>query len=223
MASQTVENYLKCIYALQRSSEEGVSTNAIADRLETQASSVTDMLKKLKSRKLVDYKKYKGAALTAEGRAIAIDIVRRHRLWETFLVEKLDYKWDEVHDIAEELEHIGPKDFISRLDAFLGYPEYDPHGDPIPDADGVVHDHRDSVAVSTLDSGVQGVVVGVRDSSADFLQYLDSVKLSLGAELVVRDRFAFDQSLQLEVNGEPRQISQLVARNLLVVTKEKTS
>lgn len=217
MASETVENYLKCIYTLQSDHQDGVSTNAIAERLETQASSVTDMLKKLRSKKLVEYKKYKGATLTDEGRRIAVDIVRRHRLWEVFLVEKLDYKWDEVHDIAEELEHVGPEDFIQRLDTFLGTPEFDPHGDPIPDAEGNLNDTRDAVPVASLEPGEHGKVVGVRDSSADFLQYLDSVKLTLGAELVLKERFSFDQSLLLEVDDSPRQISQLVARNLLVI------
>ncbi|MCH2199194.1 MAG: metal-dependent transcriptional regulator [Flavobacteriales bacterium] len=217
MASQTVENYLKCIYALQQYSPEGVSTNAIAERLETQASSVTDMLKKLKTKGLVNYKKYKGAHLTDNGMSIAIDIIRRHRLWEVFLVEKLDFKWDEVHPIAEELEHIASEELFKRLDSFLGHPQYDPHGDPIPDADGNFRDNRDKVAVSALNEGEGGILVGVRDSSQEFLQYLDSIKLTLGSSITVEERFAFDQSVRVSLGKQQQQLSQLVARNLLVL------
>ena len=217
MASETVENYVKCIYALQQHASEGVSTNAIAERMETQASSVTDMLKKLKSRSLIHYKKYQGARLTDEGRQMAIKIVRRHRLWEVFLVEKLDFKWDEVHSIAEELEHVGSEALVDRLDRFLGKPKYDPHGDPIPDAEGNVRDERNKVEVSGLRVGEGGVFVGVQDSSAEFLQYLDSIQLRLGSRLTLLERYSFDQSVTLRIGDAERQISHLVARNLLVL------
>ncbi len=216
MASQTVENYLKCIYALELVSDKGVSTNAIAERLETQAPSVTDMLKKLKQRGLISYKKYQGANLTDEGRSLAIAIVRRHRLWEVFLVDKLGFKWDEVHAIAEELEHVQSQELTDRLDRFLGSPKLDPHGDPIPDADGNWQVLHTRVALDELGHGESGVFVGVNDSSSAFLQYLDSVKLSLGARLKVLDRLPFDQSLRVESAQGERQISQIAAKNLLV-------
>src|SRR5690554_5916872 len=138
MFSDSEENYLKSIFHLQRLSEDGVSTNAIADRMQTKASSVTDMLKKLADKDLVNYIKYQGVTLTNKGKKTAASIIRKHRLWEVFLVEKLDFNWDEVHEIAEQLEHIQSEKLIKKLDAFLGYPKKDPHGDPIPDADGEI-------------------------------------------------------------------------------------
>lgn len=217
MASESVENYLKCIYALEHDSEgKGVSTNAIAERMETQAPSVTDMLKKLKDRGLVDYKKYYGANLTTTGRRIAVDIIRRHRLWEVFLVEKLGFKWDEVHALAEQLEHIESDELAQRLDDFLGNPKFDPHGDPIPDQDGNIRKGLPRVGLDALKEGERGIIVGVNDSSVDFLRYLDSVKLNLGVRVEVIERFAFDQSVKIATSHGERQVSELVARNLLL-------
>ena len=217
MASQTVENYLKCIFSLEKEGKKGVSTNAIAERLETQAPSVTDMLKKLSAKGLVNYKKYQGASLTEEGRRIAVDIIRRHRLWEVFLVEKLDFGWDEVHEVAEELEHIESDQLIKRLDAFLGHPALDPHGDPIPDAEGIFRDKRKKVSVLSMEKGMSGVVVGVNDTSVEFLQYLDSIGLALGYRIEVLERYSFDQSMKIQAESQELQISQQVARNLLIL------
>lgn len=216
MASETVENYLKCIYALQDLSDKGVSTNAIAEKLETQASSVTDMLKKLKQRGLVAYKKYYGARLTEEGERMAVNIVRRHRLWEVFLVEKLGFNWDEVHDLAEELEHVDADRLIDRLDHFLGFPRFDPHGDPIPDKEGKMQEQAQRIALDELSQHECGIIVGVDDSSTEFLQYLDSLQLTLGVQVRVENTFAYDQSVLLSTDHGPRQVSQLVTRNLLV-------
>ncbi|WP_243389180.1 metal-dependent transcriptional regulator, partial [Flavobacterium psychrophilum] len=132
------ENYLKTIYHLTTISDSEVSTNAIAEKMETKASSVTDMLKKLSEKDLINYKKYQGVSLTETGSLSAKMIVRKHRLWEVFLVEKLDFPWDEVHDIAEQLEHIKSEKLINKLDDFLGNPTEDPHGDPIPNANGQI-------------------------------------------------------------------------------------
>lgn len=216
MASQTVENYLKCIYSLQQKSGEEVSTNAIADRLETKASSVTDMLKKLKAKSLVDYQKYKGAKLTNEGQRIAIDIIRRHRLWEVFLTKELNFSWDEVHDIAEELEHVESPQLIKRLDAYLGNPKFDPHGDPIPDEHGNLRDERDKILLSNLELNQTGIVIGVEESSADYLQYLDSIGLTLGTEIKVLERFPFDHSVKIKLNDNEFQVSLIVAQNLVI-------
>ncbi len=217
MASESVENYLKCIYALEHDSgDKGVSTNAIAERINTQAPSVTDMLKKLNEQGLVDYKKYYGANLTETGRRIAVDIIRRHRLWEVFLVEKLGFKWDEVHPIAEQLEHIESVELVRRLDDFLGNPRFDPHGDPIPDKDGNIRQGQPRVGLDELNAGESGLIVGVNDSSVDFLRYLDSVKLNLGVHIEVVERFAFDQSVKIKTTHGERQVSDLVARNLLL-------
>lgn len=216
MASESVENYLKCIYALEQIEKGGVSTNAIAERLNTKASSVTDMLKKLKSKGLANYKKYHGARLSPKGRKLAIGIIRRHRLWEVFLVDKLAYGWEEVHEIAEQLEHINSEELSDRLDQFLGYPRFDPHGDPIPDNNGKIRDEREKLPLSALEEGAKVVVIGVTDSSADFLKYLDDMQLQLGARIEVKSIYAFDRSMSLNVSGQERTVSHLVSTNILV-------
>ncbi len=193
-----------------------VTTNAIADRLETKASSVTDMLKKLKSKDLVEYEKYQGARLSSTGRRMAIDIIRRHRLWEVFLTKKLNFAWDEVHEIAEELEHVESAELIQRLDNFLGNPKYDPHGDPIPDEDGILRDERVKRVLSNLKITEKGIVIGVEESSVEYLQYLDSIQLTLGTEVEVIERFPFDQSVKIRVRDAEIQVSSMVAQNLVV-------
>lgn len=222
MASESVENYLKCIFVLQGASphDEAVSTNAIAERLDTKPSSVTDMLKRLRGRGWVHYKKYKGAVLTPEGEQMALSILRKHRLWEVFLVDHLGFGWDEVHPIAEQLEHVDSDELIERLDGFLGHPRFDPHGDPIPDGQGGFSEAPQRVALDALEPGQAGVVVGVRESRTEFLQYLDSVALTLGVRVEVVNRFAFDGSMMVHTNGGDRQVSQAVARNLLIQTIE---
>lgn len=221
MASESVENYLKCIFMLQsESGEEAVSTNAIAERLDTKPSSVTDMLKRLRTLGWVRYKKYKGAQLTPEGERLALAILRRHRLWEVFLVDHLGFGWDEVHHIAEQLEHVDSDELIERLDGFLGHPRFDPHGDPIPDSTGKFTEEPQRVALDALEPGQSGIVVGVGESSAEFLQYLDSVSLTLGVRLEVVNRFAFDRSVMVQTDAGTRQVSHTVARNLLLQTME---
>src|ERR1700760_5386 len=163
MNTFTEENYLKAIYHLSLQSGS-VSTNQLAAALSTKAASVTDMLKKLADKELINYTKYQGVTLTSSGEKIAISIIRKHRLWEYFLVEKLNFKWDEVHDVAEELEHISSKELVDRLDSFMGYPKYDPHGDPIPDSKGQFKSHElKPVSALAVDSG--GIISGVRDHS----------------------------------------------------------
>src|SRR5688572_3663166 len=152
MNSHTEENYLKAIFKLLEKEKGEVSTNAIAEKVNTKAASVTDMLKKLADKKLINYKKYQGVTLTAKGEKIAINIIRKHRLWEVFLVEKLKYKWDEIHDIAEQLEHIQSDSLIDRIDSFLNYPKFDPHGDPIPDLNGNFQQQK-SQLLSTITKG----------------------------------------------------------------------
>ena len=214
MTNQTVENYLKCIYSLQEG--EPVSTNAIAERMDTKASSVTDMLKKLSSRGLVNYVKYQGVSLTKDGQSIAVRIIRKHRLWEVFLVEKLSFKWDEVHVIAEQLEHIDSPELTRRLDEFLDFPRYDPHGDPIPDEQGRVLDKIKTCALSELVAQDCVMVVGVNDSSAAFLQYLEKMNLVLGTQFTVEQVIEYDKSVCILVEGKSVQLSQQVAKNLNV-------
>jgi DtxR family Mn-dependent transcriptional regulator len=212
----TEENYIKAIFHRSTDGEGNVSTNAIAEAVNSTAASVTDMLKKLKEKELIEYEKYKGVTLTAEGEAIAKMLVRKHRIWEVFLVDKLGYSWDQIHDIAEQLEHIKDKDLIDKLDKYLGYPKFDPHGDPIPDASGNMKAHKQQL-LATLNKGDKGRVLGVKDSSAKFLQYLDSMDLKLGTELKVEDVIEFDGSFMLSLSNKKKvTVSKLVTQNLFV-------
>ncbi|AOW08836.1 metal-dependent transcriptional regulator [Flavobacterium gilvum] len=209
------ENYLKAIYHLTANLDSEVSTNAIAVAMETKASSVTDMLKKLAEKDLVNYKKYQGVSLTENGKLAAKMIVRKHRLWEVFLVEKLDFSWDEVHDVAEQLEHIKSEKLINKLDDFLGNPTEDPHGDPIPDAQGRIIAIEKQL-LSELQSNQSGICVGVKDNSPDFLKYLDKQQIGLGTRIEVIGKETFDLSLKIKVNDIEFVISNKIASNLFV-------
>jgi DtxR family transcriptional regulator, Mn-dependent transcriptional regulator len=219
MLSSTEENYLKAIHTLESELTGAVSTNAIADRIETKASSVTDMVRKLSEKKLVDYTKYKGVSLSEEGRKVALRIIRKHRLWEVFLVEKLNFGWDEVHVIAEQLEHIQSVKLTNCLDEFLGFPKFDPHGDPIPDQDGQIFRRKKACLLDELEIGVKAIVVGVNDSSPAFLQYLDKQGIRLGDELAVLESFTYDNSLLVELRGAQMNLSHSVVSNLCVEPK----
>lgn len=219
MLSVAEENYIKCIFKKSERTKETVSTNAIADAMQTKAASVTDMLKRLADKELIHYKKYKGVRLTDTGASVAKQLLRKHRLWEVFLAEKLDYSWDEVHEIAEELEHISADSLTEKLDKFLGYPKYDPHGDPIPDHDGNLH-YRSKVTLMDLDTDEVAHIVGVRDSSVPFLQYLDQMRITLGSNLAVKNKFDFDGSVQVTLgDGRELVLSEQVAKNLFVTKK----
>ncbi|MES2410705.1 MAG: metal-dependent transcriptional regulator [Bacteroidota bacterium] len=209
------ENYLKTIYHITAASGVEVSTNAIAEKMETKASSVTDMLKKLAEKELIVYKKYQGVLLTEKGNHLAKMIVRKHRLWEVFLVDKLHFPWDEVHDIAEQLEHIKSEKLVNKLDDFLGNPTEDPHGDPIPDANGGIK-KANKLLLSEVELNKEYRCIGVKDSSSDFLKYLDKQKIALGSTFVVREKENFDDTLLVEVNSREVTISNKIANNLFV-------
>lgn len=210
------ENYLKTIYHLTNAVDSDVcSTNAIAEKMDTKASSVTDMLKKLAEKDLIHYKKYQGVSLTEQGRLAAKMIVRKHRLWEVFLVDKLDFSWDEVHDIAEQLEHIKSEKLINKLDDFLGNPTEDPHGDPIPDSSGRIIKVEKQL-LSELSGNQIGICVGVKDTSSEFLKYLDKQEIALGSKIEFISKETFDSSLKIKVNGRELNISSKIASNLFV-------
>lgn len=211
------ENYLKAIYHLSLFQKKGVNTNAIAKMIDSKASSVTDMIKKLADKNLVEYQKYQGVSLTPQGLLEAKMIVRKHRLWEVFLVEKLDFSWDEVHDVAEELEHINSEKLINKLDAFLGFPTEDPHGDPIPNAKGEIK-KMDKKLLSELKLNQKSICVGVKDSSSNFLKYLDKQQIALGSSFEIIEKESFDASLIVLVNGNEMNISNKIASNLYVKT-----
>lgn len=209
------ENYLKTIYHLTSTSSKEVSTNEIAERMATKASSVTDMLKKLAEKDLLNYKKYQGVSLTEKGKLSAKMIVRKHRLWEVFLVEKLNFSWNEVHDIAEQLEHIKSEQLINKLDDFLGNPTEDPHGDPIPDANGKII-KTEKLLLSELSQNQIGICVGVKDSSTEFLKYLDKNQIALGAKIQIITKEEFDLSLKIRVENNEWIISNKIAANIFV-------
>ena len=217
--SASKENYLKTIFHLQN--ESGiVSTNEVAAAMQTRPASVTDMLKKLKKQKLLLYERYKGFKLTNEGRKIAIQIIRKHRLWEYFLVEKLKFEWDEVHEVAEELEHISSKKLIDSLDKFLSFPQTDPHGDPIPDDLGKFND---TPSQNLLDVPLNrpARVSGITSQTSEMLELLRHKGISIGTKVEIKRKFPYDNSLELKVKNLPViTVSEQVAKNILVKNEE---
>ncbi|WP_370390420.1 metal-dependent transcriptional regulator [uncultured Winogradskyella sp.] len=211
----TEENYLKAIYHLSQKKESGVSTNAIAQKIDAKASSVTDMLKKLAEKNLLTYIKYKGVTLTEKGRLTAVDIIRKHRLWEVFLVDKLNFSWDEVHDVAEQLEHIKSQKLINELDAFLDFPTHDPHGDPIPDKEGQIK-RTNKIVLSKAELNETYTCVGVLDSSSEFLKYLDKHDIKIGSELWIKEKEEFDQSLTIQIRDKVMTMSKAITSNIYV-------
>jgi len=215
MLSQTEENYLKAIYSIGISNAKNINTTLISRKLKTKPSSVTDMIQKLAEKDLIYYEKYKGVTLTQSGKKIAIDIVRKHRLWEVFLVNKLNYNWDEVHEMAEQLEHIKSDTLVGRLEAFLDFPKHDPHGDPIPDENGNIAQHK-NVMLSSLEINSSGIVIGVKDSSSSFLQFLDNSNIKLGDTIKVIAKEDYDNSILIENKLQTKSISQQISANLFV-------
>ena len=213
MITLTEENYIKAIYHIGDNGKLSVKTNAIAEAMNTKASSVTDMIKKLSDKNYADYKKYQGVTLTENGKRVAINIIRKHRLWEVFLVEKLNFTWDEVHEVAEHLEHIKSDKLVDELDAFLEHPTHDPHGDPIPDKDGNFH-HIDKIVLAKAEVGETYKCVGVDDTSTAFLQYLDSNNIALGTIITVKHKEPYDNSVKISLEHSEIVVSQSVAKNL---------
>jgi DtxR family Mn-dependent transcriptional regulator len=218
MLSYTEENYLKALFHLTTDSIEKskAGTNELAAHLNVKPASVNDMLKKLKEKKLINYEKYGKISLTAEGKRKAIDIIRKHRLWETFLYEKLEFSWDEIHEIAEQLEHIQSQKLIDKLDKFLEYPEFDPHGDAIPNAKGELN-IQPRKTLSEIPVGKTCKLIAVKDNSATFLQYVVKVGLGISSKIKVLSRQDYDAIMEIEVNGKKSSVSQKFADNIYVV------
>jgi DtxR family Mn-dependent transcriptional regulator len=215
--SITEENYIKAIFHLQQG-EGTVSTNELAAELHTKAASVTDMLKKLKTKKLLSYERYKGVRLSAEGKKLALGIVRKHRLWEYFLVDTLKFGWDEVHEVAEELEHITSRKLVEKLDAFLGHPKFDPHGDPIPDSHGKMA-IKQQINLIDLPVNTIAEVSGVGSQSTELLELLKHKNIGIGTRLEVKKKFSFDHSIEIKIkNQNAFTISQQLAQALFVKT-----
>jgi DtxR family transcriptional regulator, Mn-dependent transcriptional regulator len=208
------ENYLKAIFHLQEK-EGTVSTNALADKLQTKPASITDMMKKLNAKKLLHYKPYYGFSLSTDGKRIALSIIRRHRLWEYFLSEKLKFNWNEVHLLAEELEHVSSKQLIDRLDKYLGYPQFDPHGDPIPDHKGKMK-NVSKVALFELPLNQMAEVRQVTNQSREMLDLLEHKSIGIGTRLEVKKHFHFDHSIELRVKSATITVSEQLAKNIYV-------
>lgn len=213
--TQSEENYLKAVYHLANSQRGKVNTNAIAEYMNTKPSSVTDMVKKLSEKGLLNYKRYQGVSLTVPGTKKALTIIRKHRLWETFLVDKLNFTWDEVHEVAEQLEHIESEKLIDQLDSFLGFPKTDPHGDPIPDKNGELEEQQTRL-LSLLPVNSSSICVGVRDTSVSFLNYLDKNKIALGDQIQVLEKEAFDDSIHIQIGNRKLHLSNSIASNLFM-------
>jgi DtxR family transcriptional regulator, Mn-dependent transcriptional regulator len=216
MLTYTEENYLKALLKNQLTTGEGlVGTSALAGTLSVKPATANDMLKKLKEKGLVAYEKYGKIGLTTEGSACAMQIIRRHRLWETFLCEKLGFSWDEVHEVAEQLEHVQSEKLIAELDRFLNYPKFDPHGDPIPNRVGEMHAHH-KLLLSAAAVGATCVVVAVKDNSSDFLTYVAELGLAINDQLAVQRRSAFDGQMVIAANGQLLSISSKFSDNIFV-------
>ena len=213
--STSEENYLKTIFHLQ-SKDDNVSTNELAERLQAKPASITDMMKKLKTRKLVNYQPYQGFRLTPEGKKIALNIIRRHRLWEYFLAEKLKFSWDEVHEVAEQLEHVSSKKLIDKLDEFLAYPKFDPHGDPIPDNNGRMETaHQLNLSDWPLNKSAK--VCFIANQTASLLEFLQEKKINIGSAVIVKKKFPYDDSLEIKLDNKFLTIvTDQLAKNIFV-------
>jgi len=215
MITLAEENYLKAILSISLNEGGKVSTNAIANEIGTSAASVSDMLKKLQEKKLIKYKKYKGVELSESGQNKAINILRKHRLWETFLVNKLGFNWSEVHDVAEQLEHIQSAELIDRLDIFLEHPKFDPHGEPIPTKEGKIPS-TNTTPLNELQVNTKGKIMGVSLDEKDFLDYLTKLNITIGTEITLLEKISFDKSLSIEIANTKQHISNDVAKHLLI-------
>ncbi len=218
MLSFTEENYIKALYHLTFShpDKKETGTTEIAKTLDVKPATANNMIKKLSDKKLIDYQKYGKIQLTNEGKKMALQILRKHRLWETFLYEKLEFDWDEVHEVAEQLEHIYSEKLVDRLDKFLGFPKVDPHGDPIPDSKGKMKPVSRNT-LSQIKAGHACKMVAVKDDSAAFLQYVVKIGLSLNTEIKVIGKQAFDATIEIEINGKKKRVSEKFADHILVI------
>ncbi len=214
--TSTEENYIKAIYHLQHASNK-VSTTSLSEEMNTKPASVTDMLKKLRAKRIVHYQRYKGFNLTETGNRKALSIIRKHRLWEYFLVNKLGFEWDEVHQVAEELEHITSNKLVTRLDNFLGNPSFDPHGDPIPDQNGRIKNIKQT-NLTIIPLKKTATVSSVKNQSDEMLDMLKHYQIGIGTKLKVIRRFEFDGSVEIKIDRQPvTVISKQVAQNVFCI------
>ena len=213
MITLSEENYLKAILSINLETKNIVSTNEIASVLNTSPASVSEMIKKLEEKNLVDYEKYKGVSLSKSGEKLALEILRKHRLWETFLVKKLEFSWSEVHDVAEQLEHVPSKKLTNKLDHFLNYPKFDPHGEPIPSKNGIISPTK-RVLLSEVPIKTNGIIMGVSTDESEFLDYLTQLNFKIGSKIKILDIILFDKSMKIQIGDKIEQISEEVTNNI---------
>lgn len=222
MLSIAEENYIKRLLSLSLDNpdKEGVGTNELASGLQVKPSTANDMLKKLRQKELIQYEKYGKIHLTEEGRRIGMDILRKHRLWETFLYQKLDFTWDEVHEVAEQLEHIQSEKLVEKLDKFLGFPDFDPHGDPIPNSQGEIKLLAKKM-LSDAEVGQACKMVAVKDNSAVFLNYVMELGLGINNKIEILSRQDFDESIEISINGKSARVSKKFAQNIYIISENE--
>ena len=213
--SKSEENYLKSIFNLSEFGNKQVATNSISKVLNIEPASVTDMIKKLSKKKLIYHEKYKGSTISKSGIKIALQIIRRHRLWEVFLYDKLNFKWDKIHDIAEELEHVSSEELIDNLDKFLKYPQIDPHGDPIPNKLGEMN-FVDKISISDLNVNENGIVSRIINEDEEFFNLLKKLKIEIGTEVKIIDKIEYDESIEILINKKTVIISKDIANNIKI-------
>ena len=209
------ENYLKTLFKLESKGDAKVNNVALAKALGLNPATVLEMVRKLASRKLLHVQKDKSIQLTDKGKKEALLTVRRHRLWEVFLVEKLNYNWDQVHELAEQLEHIEAKDLSERLEVFLNHPSFDPHGDPIPDKNGKIR-NRTSIPLASCVAGHSYTVINLADTSDAFLEYLGKMNIKPGTKIRLKERQGYDHSSLVEINKKIYHLSEKAAGNIMV-------
>lgn len=209
------ENYIKAIYHLQ-AGKETVNTTVLAASMQTKPASITDMLKKLKAKKLVNYTAYYGCSLTRQGKKAALMIIRRHRLWEYFLSQKLGFSWDEVHDVAEELEHVSSEKLINKLDAYLEFPTFDPHGDPIPNANGEIINGK-QITLLEQPENVLCVVCQIANQSSPVLDMLQQKNITIGTKIEITKKHVFDRSMEVKTGRqETTHLTKELAQNIFI-------
>ncbi len=213
--SKSEENYLKTIFNLSDSGNKQVSTNSISKILNIEPASVTDMIKKLSKKKLLYHEKYKGSVISKKGTKLAIQIIRRHRLWEVFLHDKLQFKWNEIHDIAEELEHVSSEELINKLDKYLKYPKIDPHGDPIPNKLGEI-DLIDKISITDLKISERGIVSRIIKEDENFFSLLKKLNIEIGTEILIEDIIDYDGSIEARIENKSVIISKNIAENIKI-------
>ncbi len=222
MQNISKEDYLGVIYKYKDENGE-TKANVIAEKLNVSNSAVTDMLRKLSKDKYIKYQPYKGIKLTATGEEYARNIVRRHRIWEVFLNQIVGIPWDKVHDEAHNLEHSASDELINRMEEMLNFPEFDPHGDPIPAKDGTFPILKKTVPLSKLKKGDTGIVIRVNDFDNDFLNYLSKIGVDLKKEILIKDVLEFDHSMLVKIEGKNINISNTIATNIFVEVKKNKS